>query len=555
VNQTTKIPEYVLEVRNIDDDGWAEVKPTLDPDLNPSGVAGKAPDVNVTFNAYTSTLTVTPKAGLWNADIPRAETVHKPIEDSAWYSTGTKRHQVGKVIYKQTRRTVNTYSYLVRLTYDYYYYRSGGAVDEGKTAFSYATRASVYGSGIINQVFLTASTWSNYNTRVWYSYATDPSYFPDTNYIEVGATDTPIMGLMKVGGYLGVIKQGTPSDTSIYLAYPTTFDDNTTYAVKQSINGIGAVSNGAFNILNEEPMFLSAEGIMAIEVSEEDTDRQLRNRSFYINKPLVKEPNISDAISFVYDGMYWLAVNDRCYVLDGSQKLSWENSKTNLQYEAYYLENIPAHCFSKFNGQLWFTDNKGNACRFKGDNDGLQYVDEYYTGETDFTVSVAPSTEMVDGNTLYYFAKTAISGGDVMDGDLIHDEEDDVWYTVTKVEETKVYVGIGCGIDAVWGTIADDDGTAHYFKNLKKKGSLVSILPATDSGVKVYLKPDEKPESYVGETDSLKHILPYDFYTKKKIKKYKRLQIICRNNSYNDSFGIAQIIKSYTFGNYSKNKG
>ena len=357
----------------------------------------------------------------------------------------------------------------------------------------------VYGNGLINQVFLASTPYSEYNTRVWYSGATDPTYFPDLNYFEVGATDKPIMGLMKVGEYLGIIKQGDNIDTAIYLAYPTSFDESTVYAVKQNINGIGAVSNGAFNTLNEEPLFLSKVGVMGIEVSSEETDRMLRNRSYFINKKLCSEDNLSSAISFVHDGMYYLAINGHCYVLDGSQKSSWANTKTNLQYECYYLENIPAQCFAKYNEELWFTDFLGNVCRFKTEQDSLPYRDAYTIGE-----------EISDS---------------------------------------------GVAIDAVWSTIADDDGAVHYFKNLQKKGVVISLLPQSDSGVDVYLKADDNEPILVGTTDAKDYTLPFDFYTRKKVKKYKRLQFICRNNTLDDAFGIDQIIKSYTVGSYSKNRG
>ena len=44
----------------------------------------------------------------------------------------------------------------------------------------------------------------------------------------------------KVGEYLGIVKEGAAADSTIYLAYPTTFDEETAYATKQSVTGIGA---------------------------------------------------------------------------------------------------------------------------------------------------------------------------------------------------------------------------------------------------------------------------------------------------------------------------
>lgn len=573
--------------------------------------------------------------------------------------------------------TTNTISPQVRLKYTQWNV-SSGATDSQRDAFFAASKCLVYGNGIINQVFLTASKFDAYSTRVWYSAATDPLYFPDTNYIEVGATDKHIMGLIKVDDYLGIIKQGSATDTSVYLAYATSFEDITTYAVKQSVNGIGAISNGAFNILNGEPLFLSAEGVMGIEPAE-DESRKIRNRSYYINKPLLQEPSLESAFSFVYKGMYWLCVNNHCYVLDGSQKVSWENTKTNLQYECYYLDNIPAKCFAQKDGLLWFVDGLGNVCRFKSDADEFQYVDAYnssaisneyaidykaddspvqntfyisdlskmqsvsevvkeglfpdvppwvtpweipqdwydnglimdcereyyevsslsfrfwvnqgYTEEggvylnptinppyTTSTVngvtrvSIAAGYDWItnigqygnltdaalDGYREYSFTVVGyetVSASEITVGDVI--QQGTAFYTVSAIdtENQTVTVEYGVPILARWGTIADDDGSANYYKKLQKRGSLVAVMPMSDSGVKVYLNPDGKPEdawTFVGETDIGNNVLPFNYYLRKKVKNYKRLQIICMNDSYNDGFGIDEIIKCYTLGNYAK---
>lgn len=474
-------------------------------------------------------------------------------------------------VYIQQREVTVTTTYDIRIVYNRYGYESNDAI----MAFSQCGRALVFGSGIVNQVFMSASPSKDYTSRVWYSAATDPTYFPDTNYIEAGASDTPIMGMMKVGQYLGIIKKSIFIDTSIYLAYPTSFDDSTTYAVKQSINGIGAIAHGAFNTLSEEPVFLSKTGVMGIDVANDE--RTVRSRSYFINGKLRQEPNLEMAVSFVHDGMYWLAVNNRCYVLDGDQKSSWANTKTNLQYECYYLENIPAQCFAKMHEELWFTDYKGNLCRFKNQNDENQYVDDYATIEADWVLSepVVDGQFNVnnvtgDGNKQYRLVDSEfnnISGlittegtpyqfvvltSKASAGDTARYQ--DVYYTIVDSQGEMATVVNGVAIDAVWSTLADDDGMVHYFKNLKKKGCVISLLPASDSGVEVYVKPDSKDAVLVGVTDAKDYELPFEFFSKKKIKKYKRLQFICRNNVYGDAFGLDQIIKTYTVGNYSKRR-
>lgn len=421
---------------------------------------------------------------------------------------------------------------------------TGEYMTHDASAFNACERSFVYGSGLYNQVFFSASSFAGYNSRVWYSMASDPTYVPDTNYIEAGGDDTHIVGMMKVSGYVGIIKQGSAMDASVYLAYPTSFEEDTTFAVTQSINGVGALANGAFNILNAEPLYLSKDGVMGIEVSEEEVDRKVRSRSYFINKKLTLEPDLANAVSFVHKGMYYLAINDHVYVLDGSQKNSWANEKTNFQYECYYLENLPVQCFSAMDGELYFTDHKGNLCKLKEDTDEHPYRDEYSLGEPTWTMASAPT------NMTY---QTSDFDGDVSINDtVLHGT---AWYTVTDIEDDTVTVDNGVPVYARWDTIADDDGAVHFFKNLQKKGCVISLLPASDSGVTVYLKADEKDAKYVGSTDREGQFLPSEFYPKKKMKKYKRLQIICENNGLDESFGIDQIIKTYTLGNYSKNRG
>ena len=439
---------------------------------------------------------------------------------------------------KEQKKTVTTMEYQEG---------SGEYITNDASAFTACQRAFVYGSGLYNQVFLSASNFAGYNSRVWYSMASDPSYFPDTNYIEAGGDDTHITGMMKVSGYVGIIKQGSALDASVYLAYPTSFDEDATFAVMQSINGVGALSNGAFNILEAEPLFLSAEGVMGIEVSEQEVDRKVKSRSYFINKALCAEDHLEKAVSFVHDRLYYLAVNNRCYVLDGQQKGSYAGERSNLQYECYILENIPAQCFSGMGGNLYFTDSYGNVCRFMTDKDEHPYRDDYSVGEYDFLTVAMPAAGKV-------YLSNLTGEGDPKEGDIVKMNLQNKWFTITAVDSTYAYLTEGVPIDAVWDTIADDDGAVNFFKNLQKKGCLVSVLPGSDSGVKVFLKADEKDAVYIGETDITGNYLPYEFYTKKKVKKYKRLQIICQNDRIDQGFGIDQIIKVFTVGNYSKNR-
>ena len=45
---------------------------------------------------------------------------------------------------------------------------------------------------------------------------------------------------------------------------------------------------------------------------------------------------------------------------------------------------------------------------------------------------------------------------------------------------------------------------------------------------------------------------PQEIFLNRKVKNYKRLQIIVRNNEISEGFGIFQITKHYVTGNYAK---
>lgn len=527
------------------------------------------------------------------------------------YSTEklTKVDRNGKRVVSEYERTHTlTVEYPIKITWT----RMQFANDNGRNAFNQCSRVSVFGNGVINNVFMAATDATDYRSRVWWSKTADPTYFPDTNYIEAGSNDTRIAGMMKIGEYLGIIKQGQSMDSTIYLAYPTkvatgsitngnstetTYDD--TYAIKSSIGGIGAISNGAFNILNDEPLFLSKHGVMGINPTNE-LEKQLRNRSYYINRRLVQEEGLDSAFSFVWRNMYILAVNNHCYILDGSQKSSWANEKTNLQYECYYWENCPVQCFARYDDGLWFTDFKGGLCRFKPETSGASYHDSYdvSTGET--PVSIASSDEDVvvsldvdtfkglglEGDTFVFsytptkYVRPSMmphrlgnpgfgrdgdvaetlqeSGGWQLNGEHVILSDYGITTTGVPVNNDFITINVGMPIHARWSTLLDDDGSAHYFKTLQKKGSMVVLYPQSSTGVKVSIKKDNGEPIEVGmatvRSADNEIVAPSEFYLKKKAKKYKRLQIIAENNGFDETFGIDEIVKCYTIGNYSRNR-
>ena len=378
-----------------------------------------------------------------------------------------------------------------------------------KTVEGYADRinkctiSDLYGLGGSNRVFLSGNP--DYKAYDWYSDIFKPNYFPDLNYSIVGTSDTAIMGYQRLGKYQMILKEDNQQDSTVFQRYGTLNDDGSvTFSVEQGVAGIGAVSKHCFGMLADEPLFLSRQGVQAITSNNILAERTIRNRSFFVDSYLTKEPNLQNAVACEWNGFYVLCVNNVAYVLDGKNKSYKERSTASYDYnyECYYWTNIPATCLLSVAGELYFGTEDGRICKFNTDIDNMtKYSDD------------------------------------------------------------------GKAIIASWATKNDDDDAPHLYKSMTKKGCLVTIKPYTRSSGTIYACKDGNIRKFLrsGTMDILDwddidfdrftfntNDSPQDIFFKKKVKKYKRLQIIVENDALNEGFGVLQIVKTFTVGNYAK---
>ena len=378
-----------------------------------------------------------------------------------------------------------------------------------KTVEGYADRinkctiADLYGLGGSNRVFLSGNP--DYKAYDWYSDIFRPNYFPDLNYSIVGTSDTRVMGYQRLGKYQIILKEDNQQDSTVFQRFGTLHDDGSvTFSVEQGVAGIGAVSKYCFGMLADEPLFLSRQGVQAITSNNILAERTIRNRSFFVDSYLTKESNLQNAVACEWNGYYVLCINNVAYVLDGKNKAYKQRSTVanDYSYECYYWTNIPATCLLSVNGELYFGTADGKICKFNTDKVGM---------------------------------------------DRYNDN--------------------GKAIVASWATKNDDDDAPHLYKSMTKKGCLVTIKPYARSSGAIYVVKDGNPRQFLrsGTMDILDwddvdferftfntNDSPQDIFFKKKVKKYKRLQIIVENDALNEGFGILQIVKTFTVGNYAK---
>ena len=366
---------------------------------------------------------------------------------------------------------------------------------------------TAYGAGSSDRLVLSGNP--DYPNRDWISGFNEPTYFPDLGYSIVGLSDTAIMGYCRIGSSLAVVKEDKGNDSTVFFrSYTVDGEGNVSFPVQQAVTGVGAVCRGGFANLLDEPLFVSGTGIYAVSVNNLTGDRAGQNRSFYLNARLTTE-NLAESEGVSWMGMYLLSFpNGHVYILDGRQAKTYRSeSLGDFCYEGWYWENVPALCWLNHESggveELFFGREDGRICRFNSDKN-------------------------------------------LMD----------------------CYSDDGEAIDALWATKLDDDGCATVLKTMIKRGCAVTLKPYSRSSARISFRTDRDAaaKEAVYDTVDIFSWEDIDFsrftfdsndsareiFFNSKVKKYKRLQIIIRNNAVNEGFGIFAITKNYVEGNYAK---
>ena len=249
--------------------------------------------------------------------------------------------------------------------------------NRNKTQINKCKIMQVYGyAGANNRVFLSGNP--DYANIVMYSHLDDITYMPVENVIRTGLEIVPITGMAKLNnGKLAVLKDVSDTDSTIFYIGYGTYNGNEVFPLEGSTKGEGNISYYAHDVLINEPLILTQNGVFALNTATLSDERYVYHRSYYIDAKLRQESNLKDAIGIVNDGKYYLAINDHVYVADSRFKSSTNNSKySNYQYEWYYWTNLPVRVWFVWNGILYFGDKYGNICKFRDDTDIDRFKDD-----------------------------------------------------------------------------------------------------------------------------------------------------------------------------------
>lgn len=204
----------------------------------------------------------------------------------------------------------------------------------------------------------------------------DPTYFPDLGFTKIGSDNSAIVGYVKQYDSQLIIKGNTAQDATIYVrSFEIDGSGKALFPVRQGVSGIGCTAPNSINTLEDIPLFLTNDGVYAVYGTNIGSTRTMQNRSAFIDSKLLLEPNLSGAISVVYEGKYYLCVNGRCYIADSRQK-NYDKSSDTLQYEWYFWDNIPAKQFLATDDALYFSTNDGRLLRFYRSDEDSIYNDD-----------------------------------------------------------------------------------------------------------------------------------------------------------------------------------
>ena len=230
---------------------------------------------------------------------------------------------------------------------------------------------------------------------VFYTERTKPGqdgalYIGQYNYFNDGVGTHKVKSLLAVRDMLAVFKDGDDGSGSIFYHKREALDlgsMDTIYPVAYVHSGIKAI--GATASFLDDPVFLSSEGLMALDRENINYQRNVVCRSHNVNYYLLKE-DLSQACLCEWLGYLAVGINGNIFLADS--RATFTHSTGSREYEWFYLTGIGG-----------YTNDK-KVYRYCADG----YLDTvphpYLVGGIASSSQVYSKTDS-NGNTYYYVPK------------------------------------------------------------------------------------------------------------------------------------------------------
>lgn len=308
-------------------------------------------------------------------------------------------------------------------------------------------------AGYSDRIFL----GGNKNNRVYFSEEDDYSYFPYNFTADIGTSATKISAFLRLSdNTLAIFKEQNGNDPAVYyMSGRRDVEYNDDGSVKKVTPvfsfSAGATTETAVNAfvtgtLLGDSIITSRHGVYAIALTENyaTNTRTARERSRLINARL-QNMDLSEAVSIVWRGKYYLAVESEVFIADANFK--WQPSDGEWwQYEWYYWDHVPVRVWAVVNDTLMFGTADGRLCAF--DNADL-YEDRQYeqTVAGDITLDFVDNGDDTDDEDKIAFSESLDDV--IQDGKRVYVKNDLYQFIIATNENAPLkFVGSGtfeCG--------------------------------------------------------------------------------------------------------------
>jgi len=222
-------------------------------------------------------------------------------------------------------------------------------ITAGKTVSGFAERIKnctfsiAFGGSNDTRMFLSGNP--NMPEYAWRSGLYDPTYFPENGFYKY---PEKVRGFSKQYDYLVVHREGGIHQVTFQLS-----DAGVSSFPSKPVNDeVGTIATNSIQIIENNPVSLSKDGVYMLVASNVRDERNVQHLSLTIDRKLLLESSLNQAVSIDYDKKYWLALNGNVYVLDYAQK----NDVT--PYGKWYIyNNVPASCFLELGRFLSFVSS------------------------------------------------------------------------------------------------------------------------------------------------------------------------------------------------------
>ncbi len=331
----------------------------------------------------------------------------------------------------------------------------------------------------------------------------DPTYFGVMNYFNDGGGSYPVTSLLTAGDTLAVFKAGDDGDGSIFYHTPQETGNDVIpkiYPVSYTHSGISSL--GGSVSFYDDPIFLCALGICALEKKSTNLDRSVAVRSHNINADLLtKAP---ESISMAeWQGYLAVCASDTLYLADprdtfkhqtGSTEYEWyiikglgtyKNDTRVYRYASYAHDNAKVH-------ELVDEPTEKKIYSYRRANGDMLY----YTIEGGSMYEVTPTEEMRGGEFSPAVCIHGCGGGKYLffgtgSGDICVFNNDmrsmPPMYTAEVLDDGERIARYGRGLHPsyysfaghtpryVLSTVRDDCGIPHLTKNTVKHSAVVKM--------------------------------------------------------------------------------